>query len=350
MPHSSGGGSHSGGSHSGGSSSHSSRSSGGGSSGGSFSNRRTSGQPFAGAKRYLYYRDHQPYFIYANYDIRKSSKGNLVMGIIVFTFFLLPFMIGALIGMAQAFKKPDRIDYFDGRKPEIVIEDNLGIFESKRDLKDTLKDFYEETGIVPAVITVRNEDWNEDYKSLEAYAYDVYVNRFHDEYHWLIIYSESTKDNDFNDWYWEGMQGNYTDPILTEKITGQFTESLQTRLLQRDTYSVDEAIGATFVEYTPKMMKMHFDGLLFGVCMFFFLLMGGASFYTIFVAYKPEKVPEYYKNAQPCELNVVFQESCSFCGGVFIVGMHTSCPHCGAVIPPHNYVQDAQGNIIQITK
>jgi hypothetical protein len=63
---------------------------------------------------------------------------------------------------------------------------------------------------------------------------------------------------------------------------------------------------------------------------------------------KPRKVPDEYKNAIPCNLNAVYQESCNFCGGVYIIGIHTECPHCGGAIPPHHYVKDPQGNIIQI--
>ena len=62
----------------------------------------------------------------------------------------------------------------------------------------------------------------------------------------------------------------------------------------------------------------------------------------------PAKVPADYKKAVPCELKAVYQLSCNFCGGMYIVGMHTNCPHCGASIPPQNYIQDPQGNIVKI--
>ncbi|MBQ2584658.1 MAG: hypothetical protein II568_05725, partial [Erysipelotrichaceae bacterium] len=79
MPHSSGGSSHSGGSHSGSSSSSSSssRSSSGGSSGGSAS--RISSTPFRGSRRFLYYKDSKPNFIYTNYDVRKKSYDHIII-------------------------------------------------------------------------------------------------------------------------------------------------------------------------------------------------------------------------------------------------------------------------------
>ena len=305
MPHSSGGGSHSGGSHSSSGSHSSHSSSGGGSSGGYHSNRRTSDKPFPGSKMYLYYQDRKPRFIYSNYDLKN-------------------------------------------KKPDFVIEDNLDIFENEKNLKRSMKAFYEETGIVPAVITVKNEDWNKEYSSLEKYAYDEYVARFPDEAHWLIVYSEEIKDNGFNDWYWEGMQGDRTDPVLTASRANKFTESLHKRLLQREKYSVDEAIAATFDEYTPQMMNIIMDKAQFFTCLFLFLVFGGSTYYSFAVAYKSPKVPEQLKHAKAVNLTAVYQEACSYCGGIYIVGMHRECPHCGAVLPEHHYTKDANGNIIQI--
>ena len=268
----------------------------------------------------------------------------LVMGII-----FAPFVIVGLLLMVKAYKVPKRIEYYKykDKAPEFVIEDNLGVFKNKSDLRKSMKNFYEVTGVVPAVITVSNDEWTEDYSSLEAYAYDVYVNRFPDEVHWLFVYSEAIKDNGFNDWYWEGMQGDNTDPVLITERVDAFTESLQTRLLQRSKYSVDDAFAVTFDEYAPIMMKMTMDKGDFYLGLIVFIIMSFALGMTILTSW-PKKVPENYRNAVPCELHVVYQLSCNFCGGVYIVGMHTSCPHCGAAIPPQNYVQDPQGNIVKI--
>ena len=78
------------------------------------------------------------------------------------------------------------------------------------------------------------------------------------------------------------------------------------------------------------------------------VMFGFISWYIFAVAYKPAKVSEEFKNAQPCELTAVYEEPCNFCGGIFIVGMHTTCPHCGAALPAHHYIKDAQGNVVQI--
>ena len=37
------------------------------------------------------------------------------------------------------------------------------------------------------------------------------------------------------------------------------------------------------------------------------------------------------------------EDICAYCGGMFIHGIHISCPHCGATLPPANgpvFVQD----------
>ena len=204
MPHSGGGGSHSGGSHS---SSHSSSrshysSSRGGSSG---SSRRTSSTPFPGAKRFLYYKDRTPHFIYANYDIRKRNvlsivmgivrKRNvlsIVMGIVIFSMFSIPAVLALIYGISQSVNVPKKLTYFEDRdkSPQYVIEDELGVIEDKKELKKSIKAFYETTGVVPAVITVENSAWQDDYASMEQYAYDLYVNTFHhDEVYLLIVYS-----------------------------------------------------------------------------------------------------------------------------------------------------------------
>ena len=39
----------------------------------------------------------------------------------------------------------------------------------------------------------------------ESYAYDEYLDLFDDEMHWLIVFS-TDGDEEWEDWYWEGMQ------------------------------------------------------------------------------------------------------------------------------------------------
>ena len=218
-------------------------------------------------------------------------------------------------------------------------------------LKKSMKEFYETTGVVPAVITVENSAWQDDYVKMEQYAYDQYVNRFHSaEVYLLIVYSSENKDNGFDDWHYELMLGDDTVHIFTSKRTRDFNEALNKRLLDRGEYSVDEAISETLNEFRPKVMKttVNTSSIILWVFVFFIFSIVGLPF--LIVGLKPEKIPPEYKNAQPCNLTMVYQEACNFCGGVYIIGMHTSCPYCGAAITPHQYVRDEQGNVVQLIK
>lgn len=332
MPHSSGGGSHSGGSHSSSGSSHHSGSSGGGSSRGG-SNHKVSSTPFTGSKRYVYYHDRVPSFVYSNYDIRKDAKWDIPGLILAIVLFVLPAFVVGIILLKFTIKTPQKLKVSRDYNPKIFVEDRLGIMEDEDELEDVLWDIYEETGIATSVLVVPNSEWKDDYSDFSKYAYQAYIDYFkHNEKHWLIVYSEEIKENGFNDWYWEGMQGYETDDILTEEKANKFNEALHKRLLQRDKYSVDEAIGLSLKELQPKLMKPNVDkkllgamGLVLGIWMLFVVPI-------IITTFKPKKSMEIYKNAVPCNLEIVMQEPCQFCGGIYISGLHKTCPHCGAAL------------------
>ena len=218
MPHSSGGGSHSGGSHSG--SHHSSHSHGGS----GRSSRHVRSTYFPDARRYVYYDHHRPVYVYADYDItEKRSPLRFLM-----LLFYLPFILFTFSMFAEAYhhphKLPQNYDY------KIVVEDKANVLGNTAELRNSLVAFYNRTGISPAVITVENSDWQGNYSDLENYAYDLYVNHFADESHWLIVYSTPdgySSSDGFEDWYWEGMQGNDTDDVLTKSVTNSFNDELQ---------------------------------------------------------------------------------------------------------------------------
>lgn len=277
----------------------------------------------------------------------------MVLGIIVFSAFMIPALFALIYGTKQSVNVPKKLTYFEDRdkRPEYVIEDDLDVLEDEKALKKSMKEFYETTGIVPAVITVENSEWKADYSNMEQYAYDQYVNRFHSaEVYVLIVYSSETKDDGFDDWNYEIMLGDDTEHIFTDKRTREFNEALNKRFLERSKYSVDDAIAKTLDEYRPKVMKTSFNpvSIIIWVIVFFVFAACGVPF--LIVGLKPEKIPEEYKTAQPCDLTVVYQEACNYCGGVYIIGMHTSCPYCGAAITPHQYVKDEQGNVVQLIK
>ncbi len=265
MPHSSGGGSHSGGSHH--SSSHS-RSSGGShhssshsysrSSGGSGSVPRYSKRPFYGSRRYRYYGiGGRPHYIYAVGNPHMARGGcSAVISLFIESVIFLVFIAAGIAALTSAINFPSKLsaDYYDSG---VYIDDTLNVMspsEEKR-LTTVLVEFKETTGICPYIVTVSDSDWEDDYYLLADYAYDVYVERFNDEKHFLIVYSEPEASGKVNyvDWKWEAVQGDYTDSVLTESKFAKIQEDLQTYLNSED-YSVAKAFKTAFSDSLDYIM------------------------------------------------------------------------------------------------
>ena len=110
------------------------------------------------------------------------------------------------------------------------------------------------TGVTPSVVTVYNEKWS-NRTNLEEYAYDRYLMEFDDEMHWLIVYSqESYPSSSYIDWYWEGMQGDDTDNILTSAVVDRFTSVFQSRLTSNDK-DIGAQLSALFDDITASYKK-----------------------------------------------------------------------------------------------
>lgn len=339
MPHSSGGGSHGGGSHRG-SHHRSSSSRSGGSS--SAPRRHASSTAFEGATRYMYYRHKRPVFVYADYDIRKSSKNALVTRILILIFFIIP-SLAATIGMLFMFghfPKRLKMDY----DAKVYVDDRVGVLRNPNHLMASLDTFQKKTGITPVVCIYPNDVWKDNYASLEDYAYEDYLNRFDDEKHWLIVYTTGVTEDGFEDWYWEGMQGNDTDPILGSKETSRFTENLHKNLLDKNN-SVDEAIALAFDDLSKHAMDKYFvmpaSAIALGIEAFFVGLL------VLCMDIHPIRERNYAR-AEICDPKFVDQEPCEYCGGIYVVGMHLNCPHCGAPVKPHDFYIDENGNITNV--
>lgn len=215
MPHSSGGGSHSGGSHSGSGFSSSSSSSGGSSA------KHIKNTSFPGARRYVYYENYRPVYIYADYDIRKGTASGKVWSIIGSAVSLL---FGIML-IALCYDKPQKMDTSPSYHCE--IKDTAGVIDDMDKVQDAIVDFYDVTGIPVEIMTVNNEDWQGGYSELEYFAYDMYVTEFDDEEHWLVVYSEpASPDPDFNDWYWEEAltEEDHTEARITAAIRTEAQE------------------------------------------------------------------------------------------------------------------------------
>lgn len=343
MPHSSGGGSHGGGSHHSSSRSSSHRSSGGGS-----SRIRTSRTYFPGARRFVYYTDGVPNYVYSDTDLSKGPSKLRFLLLIVY----IPFVLSAIVMIATSFGIPAklRVDY----NSQIIIQDDAHLLGDTTKLNNALEDFFNTTGIAPAVMTVYNSDWQDNYTNLEKYAYELYVNKFHDEKHWLIVYSQpQDPDDEFNNWYWEGMQGDDTDSIITSSVAYDFTDDLHKRLLIKGT-SVNDAITDSFNALTPTVMKFRFEGETFGIGLFMLLFVCIHAFFMVFFRPDAKKYKgavevamgenEIHLASTSAQTVTMKQAACEYCGGVYTVGSCNVCPHCGAPIQPQDYTVPVSNN------
>lgn len=278
MPHSSGGGSHSGGSHSGSGFSSSSSSSGGSSA------KHIKHTSFPGARRYVYYENYRPVYVYADYDIRKGTASGKFFSILGSAVSLL---FGIML-LAMCYDKPQKMDTSPSYSCEIV--DCAGVIDDADMVQSAIDDFYDETGIPVEVMTVNNEDW-----------------------------------------YWEGMQGNDTDDVLTESVMNSFNDELQKNLTARTRYTVSSAISTSFDDLTPTVMKSKVNwtmlftsiAILAFVCLHACLMIG--------INPKARK----YAKAKPCS-DAAQEKACEYCGYTYVVDTCTECPHCGAPIPPED--------------
>lgn len=242
MPRSSGGGSSSGGSRSGSSHRSSSYRSSSGRSG-----RIMSTRPEPGLNRYRYYDKHgREKYIYCNYDPADSAKASKFRWLMLL--FYLPFFGAMFMMFSEAIFIPKTLDNHNG---EIIIEDTIDVIKDEESLKMKLSEFYEETGVTPAVVTVSDDMWNSYdndmyYLDLESYAYSKYTTMFKDEMHWLVVYSESQDESMANvNWSFEGMIGEDTEPSISYDLCDIFTRNMQYNL---ENMEPEEAIGTTFTD------------------------------------------------------------------------------------------------------
>ena len=236
MPHSSGGGSHGGGSH--------------GGSHGRGSGNHVSHHYFPGARRYRRHRHgYDDEYVYAR---SKPQKVGIFTVILV-----LAFSGFAGFGTCTALgdKIPHKLDPVY-TSPAAHVEDKIDVFADDEKLEQALEQFEEVSGICPVVYTVYNEDWINEYADLESYTYSMYVDNYPDEQHFVIVYSIpedqaeafASGELDVPDYAWEAVQGDETDPILTEGTFRHFARRLQDRLEEGE--DPGKAIAESFEDIT----------------------------------------------------------------------------------------------------
>ena len=313
MPHSSGGGSSGGGFHGG-----------SGSSGGS--SHRTSSRPFPGAYCYVYFDSRgRSRAIYTNADPRKSKPKigpYILMGVLL----LVPAVIIPLVGNHNPKKLPTDYD------TSIRIQDDLHVLSEQElpELNTTFAKFFDLSGICPSFVSISNGTWRGHYSSLQNYAYDKYINSFKDESHWLLVYSSD--DAKKTNYYFEGMQGNDTDGVLTGRVTEQFTRTCL-NYLSDPSVSVGKAINDAMASMLPTLMEHSFY-VEPSLWVFMAIWEAGIALSTVFVIIGDVRMSRI-KNATKVE-GQPKKMRCEGCGYEYYDGTIEVCPKCGHdVSHPH---------------
>ena len=126
------------------------------------------------------------------------------------------------------------------------------------------------------------------------------------------------------------MQGDYTDGVLTQTYTSRFNKRLQKNLLKSEKYTVGEATSDAFDDLTPVIMTKYFDWLTPVLLDAIILPIFGVAILSSVLDMKKNK--KMLNAVKVPRSEVVEQEKCSFCGGVYLKGHHKVCPHCGAQV------------------
>lgn len=334
MPHSSGGGSHSGGSHSGGGSSYHS---GGSHSGSSYSGssisapnlHRVSRRPYNGSHRYVYYdRHNEPHSLYQSGSKNSADLGGvfgvmLLMGIFLIPIAFFAFKIGIYV--------PRKLD-LNSYRSEIIVEDDNNILNTEQ-FEDSLEKFRESTGVTPGIKVVLHSEWKENYKDLEAFAYNEYLRFYDDEKHWLVVisYPDDYKTASFVDWEWEGMIGDDCYPAFNSDSEEKFTDLVQRNLLRSDTENVASYLAKVYTEFAETGMEKQITPSAVVVGILSVLVFSGVSLCFIIDYIQAKRLSKCVmvgRNAQ--------EYTCEYCGTRYVAGSVSTCRSCGAAIPAHN--------------
>ena len=300
-----------------------------------------SSSPYQGARKYRYFRHGRWHYFYT----AREGKMPLALRIICGLCFLPVLVIsgaGIILPIVQQYR------LFHHRDTEIIIKDEAHVLKDQTALRKSMSDFYEKTKIVPAVITVSNEDWYGRYDEFDTYALERYPAEFHDELHWLIVYSEpktpsEKKDDPFNDWYWSSIQGDHTNRIITRFAAQHFNLDFHQRLTQTDHITAEDlaaSIDLTADKADPPedTMVPELSCTLILPFLFFLVLTyfgtGLHEFKYRHAELDPDS-PDVIDHDAPGpyeELRVYQKDTCMYCGAEYYKGVRT-CPKCGAALP-----------------
>lgn len=275
-------------------------------------------------------------YVYSDGKLKRSYAN--LLAIIAFWCFL---SLCTWLNNPVIIERPEKLSWTDVKSTDIEIYDDANVLGNTAQLRQALTDFRDITGIIPVIVTVNNSQWKGYYNNLEKYTYNWYVYNFSDEKHWVIMYSEPDNYNandKFGDWYWEGMQGDDTDIILTSSVADKFTDRLHNNFIATSRFTRTEAIIDAF-EFINDKNLMASRWTETAIILILFSIFGTIHVIVQFISItKHNKQYKGYKEVQNVQIinGVPFEDACEYCNCSYIIGTISVCPHCGAAIPAHN--------------
>ncbi len=341
MPHSGGGGSHSGGG------------GGGHSSGGS--STRVASAPFKGSHTYVVYDNTgASRLVYANskdYHAEVTKKSLISNSIILTVFFAIPgfcvFVFGIISMITSLHFGMSKTDYPSRIDDTVYIFDDYDLVSDKEEqrLIETLEEFRDNTGVIPAVEFTYDDFWMGNYNGdMEPFAYNEYVTNFDDEYHLLVVYSYGYEDaqTGFNEFHWNAMWGNDLGKTIFSDDEVYFGDDLQKQFSIANGKNVSTAIETSvvnlYMRLTESFFRLDKGSLISGVgCLIWGLLFGGAG-----VAAVLSTISGYKKSKAKGEVTYKIKGTpqigkCKYCECTYYLGTVGTCVHCGAPLDNKSY-------------
>ncbi len=263
MPSSHGGGSFGGGSSGGGGSFHSS-----GSHGASSTPHFSTHKRFPGCTMY-YFIDTSGVrrtFYHKGSPVRKSLWK--LIGTYCIAFLLL-LIIGVVFASSTFI--PHKLSSRKCNLYSSYIVDNANVINKEDGLEESLKAFYEKSGVQIVVYTqtieyFENKIGSVSKENLENYAYDVYVNLFNDEGHWLIVVITDGMEGS-----WIDMAGDNTSLIITDSFFEKFQSEMQENL-NNTSISKSQALKKCFNYATENILTFSMVDIVPMILYFVFII------------------------------------------------------------------------------
>lgn len=282
---------------------------------------------YPGANRYVYYRSGMPQYYFSDrpFTLQEARSEKIRM----FFTSLISAILAVIFGISGYNSIPQKVktDY----NTEILISDEARLLTAaeEAEMNEAFLDFQNKTGVTPAFFTINIKELKLMGGNLHDYAYKLYIDRFNDEKHWLVVYCV---DNVEKVWSWEGMIGDDCGRMITTDLENEFTKQLQ-RNLKSDSKTLSDSVIDAFSQIGQQARKV--SGKKIPTLLFLF---GGGAF-ELFLAVKQFLKAAKNKPADDPRLNAVEcptaetepqKIKCEYCGNDFVAGLHSACPHCGA--------------------